>query len=1201
MPKPFVHLHLHTQYSLLDGAIKHTPLFERAKAMNMPAVAQTDHGNLFGSIEFYEKARANGIKPIIGCEVYLAGKSRFDKEGRERTEDGFDAISHLLLLAMNDTGYKNLMYLVSKGYLEGFYYRPRIDMDLLRARHEGLIATSGCLSSPVPRAIMLGEVDRAWSVAEEFQSIFGDRYYLEMQRHGIAAQDQVNAELVKMSSGLNIPLVATNDAHYLQHEDHAHHDALLCIGTASNLDDPKRFKFDGEGFYVKDGDEMREIFHDHPSAIERTLEIAERCDVEIPMGSYHMPEYQVPAGMSLDEAMEVQAWTGLRERMDLAPDEPIRNAEYADRMKHELQVIREMGYAGYFLIVADFINYAKRNGIPVGPGRGSSAGSLVAYGMGITGVDPVHYGIIFERFLNPERVSMPDIDVDFCMRGRDQVIRYVADKYGSGRPPDDGENVEGRYDQVTVAQIVTFGTLQARAAIRDVGRVLGMSFGDVDTVAKLVPEVLGITLSDAIAQSPELRSRIDSDGQVKRLIETALNLEGLTRHASKHAAGVVIGNRPLIELVPLYRDPKSGDVMSQYNMNCVEKIGLIKFDFLGLRTLTVMADAEVMIRERHDPEFRYEKVPLDDEKTFDMLCAGDTEGVFQVESSGMTDLLMRQKPRVFDDLAPLNALYRPGPLGAGMVDDYVNRRSGVTKVEYAIPELEEVTKPTLGVICYQDQVLQIAQKVAGYSLGEADLLRRAMGKKKPEVMAAQRTRFVDGAAARNIDRAKAATLFDQIAEFAAYGFPKAHSVAYALIVYQTAYLKANYPHEFLAALLTIESGNHDKLSRYIAHCRERGIRILPPDVNESGRSFCVVAAGASEIAAGASEIAAGASGVEIGDEEAIRFGFSGIKNVGAGAVDHLIEVRDADGPFESLFDFVERVDSRKVNRRVVESLVRCGTFDKLHPNRNAVWCSLAAALERGASVQRDRATGQASLFGALTGADSLDEPQLADVPSWTEREMLADEKELLGFYVTGHPLGAVAKDLARFTDTTSATSEGREGREVRVGGLLVGLRETRTRRGQRMAFGTLEDLEGTFDLVIFSEPFSQHSALLQRAKSGDEGSGPVPLVVTGTLEAGDPPKILVRDVMPLSQAEQKLTTALRVRVREAELSKDRLVALRDLLRAHAGDCAVYLHITIPGETETVLAVGGVRGVDPSQGLRRKIDTLFGRAVSETGL
>jgi len=739
VPKPFVHLHLHTQYSLLDGAIKHNPLFERVKALGMPAVAQTDHGNLFGTIEFYEKARANGVKPIIGCEVYFAGGSRFEREKREREEGGFDAINHLLLLAMNEQGYQNLMYLVSKAYLEGFYYKPRIDWSLLEDRHEGLICTSGCLSAPVPRAIMHGEPKRAWAVAEKFQRLFGDRYYLEVQRHGIAAQDTVNDELFKMSSDLGVPLVATNDAHYLEEDDHHHHDALLCIGTAANLSDDKRFRFDGRGFFVKDGDEMHELFGDHPEAVENTLEIAERCELEIPMGRYHMPEYQVPAGQSLEDAMAGQAWEGLRKKLGMEVDQPFETPDekaYAERMHHELSVINLMGFPGYFLIVADFINYAKSHDIPVGPGRGSSAGSLVAYGMNITDVDPIEYDIIFERFLNPERVSMPDIDVDFCMRGREQVIRYVAEKY-DGKRPEEGP-AEGRFDAMRVAQIVTFGTLQARAAIRDVGRVLGMSFGDVDRVAKLIPEVLGITLDDAIEQSPELRARMESDGQVSQLIETARKLEGLTRHASKHAAGVVIGTKPLIEMVPLYRDAKSGDVMSQYNMNCVERIGLIKFDFLGLRTLTLLADAERMIRRKPGcEEFDVNSIAMDDEATYDLLCRGDTEGVFQVESSGMTELVVNLKPRSFREVIPLVALYRPGPLQSGMVDEFVNRKSGATRVSYLHPSIQDLTEETLGVIVYQDQVLQIAQRMAGYSLGEADLLRRAMGKKKPEEMAKQ--------------------------------------------------------------------------------------------------------------------------------------------------------------------------------------------------------------------------------------------------------------------------------------------------------------------------------------------------------------------------------------------------------------------------------------------------------------------------------
>jgi len=1180
VPAPFVHLHLHTQYSLLDGAIKHNPLFERAKSANMPAVAQTDHGNLFGTIEFYEKARANGVKPIIGCEVYFAGGSRFDREKRQREETGYDAINHLLLLAMDARGYQNLMTLVSKAYLEGFYYKPRIDWELLEAHHQGLICTSGCLSAPVPRSVLANELDSAWTMAQDFSRLFGDRYYLEIQRHGISAQEVVNQELFKMHQDLGIPLVATNDAHYLEEHDHEDHDVLLCVGTAANVSDEKRFRFNGQGFYVKDGDAMREVFHDYPAAVEASLEIAERCDVEIPMGEYHMPDYQVPADKTLDEVMAQQAWVGLREKLGMEPDEPFEGDRktYADRLNHELGVIKTMGFPGYFLIVADFINYAKTNDIPVGPGRGSSAGSLVAYGMNITNVDPVEYDIIFERFLNPERISMPDIDVDFCMRGREQVIRYVAEKYDGAVP--EGDTLEGRYDEMKVAQIVTFGTLQARAAIRDVGRALGMPFGDVDRIAKLIPEVLGISISDAVAQSPELRALMQSDGQVSRLMETAGNLEGITRHASKHAAGVVIGTRPLIDMVPLYKDPKSGDVMTQYNMGCVERIGLIKFDFLGLKTLTLMADAERLIRRKPDCEdFDINAIPMDDEPTYDLLCRGDTEGVFQVESSGMTDLVLKLKPRSFREIIPLVALYRPGPLQSGMVDDYVARKAGSTKVEYLHPSIVDLTEETLGVIVYQDQVLQIAQRMAGYSLGEADLLRRAMGKKKADVMQRQRSRFVDGSIANDIDGAEAGRVFDLIVEFAGYGFPKAHSAAYAFITYQTAYLKANHRAEYLASVLTIESANHDRLSRYIAHVREQGIEILPPDVNESEKDFGVI-------------------------DGAIRFGFAGIKNVGAGAIDIILDARRGEGAFEGLFDFANRVDARKVNRRVVEALVQCGAFDSMHSSRASVWASIDTALERAASLQRDRAVGQESLFGGLSERFGPGDTKLVAAADWNERERLSFEKELLGFYVTGHPLASVAPLLARFTDTTALTAEGKGGREVRVGGLLTGLRETRTKRGQRMGFGQLEDLEGGFELVIFSEPFEEHAALLRCARdetAADGERGPIPLIIRGTLEEGDPPKILVRDVTRLDEAEQKLSASLHVRVQSPEVTKDRLIALKRLLRSHAGDCGVYFHITIPGESETVLDVGGIRGVSPSVELCREVDLLFGRPVTERSI
>ncbi len=1164
MTRPFVHLHLHSQYSLLDGAIKIDPLFSRAKALSMPAVALTDHGNLFGVVEFYEAARRAGVKPILGCEVYIASGSRFEKEKRERDESGFDAINHLLLLAQNETGYRNLIYLVSKGYLEGFYYKPRIDLDILRERSEGLIATSGCLSSMVCRAITGGQVQTAWQLVEEFSRIFPDRYYLEIQRHGIGLQDTVNAELTKMSSDLRLPLVATNDAHYLEACDHAHHEALLCIGTATNLDDPQRFKFDGHGFYVKDGDEMAEVFRDHPSAIANTLEIAERCDLElgIDTGSYHMPEYQVPAGRTREQVLQAQAWAGLRERLGLASDEPIppKLAEYGTRMEHELGVITSMGFAGYFLIVADFIGYARRHGIPVGPGRGSAAGSLAAWSLGITGVDPIEYDIIFERFLNPERISMPDIDVDFCMKGRDQVIRYVAEKY-------DGEGDDGR----RVAQIITFGKLQARAAVRDVGRVLGMSFGDVDRLAKMIPDTLGISLEEAIEQSAELRARIEADGQVQRLFDTARKLEGLTRHASTHAAGVVIGTAPLIETVPLYRDPRSGDVVTQFDMRCVEKIGLIKFDFLGLRTLTTIADAERRVRGRQ-PEFEIDGIPYDDPKTYDMLATGETEGVFQVESGGMTDLVVKLKPRTFKELIPIVALYRPGPLGSGMVEDYINRKNGLTKIEYLLPELEQLTAETLGVIVYQDQVLQIANRLAGYSLGEADLLRRAMGKKKPEEMAKQAERFVSGAVERGIDKKKAEEVFSLMAEFAGYGFAKSHSTAYALITYQTAYLKANHPREYLAALLTTESGNHDKLSRYIAHAQQLGIEILPPSVNESERDFTVVA-------------------------EGIRFGLAGVKNVGQGAIESILDARGSGGPFRSLFDFASRIDGRRVNRRVVESLVKCGAFDEIHAERADVWASLDVALEAGAAAQRDREIGQESLFGSL-GSEAAPEPSLVSTAPWTERQRLEQEKEVLGFYVTGHPLSAVAPQLARFADTRAGESAGREGRDVRAGGLIASLRETRTRRGSLMAFATLEDLEGSFDLVVFAETYAQYGGLLKQAHQTDGGEGPTPLLVAGTLEAGDPPKILVREVIELARAEEKLARELTVRIGAEEATPDRLTALRDRLARSPGECAVRVHLVIPDRSETVLAVSSLRGVRPDEGLKRDVDALFGRSVTE---
>jgi DNA polymerase-3 subunit alpha len=1147
----FAHLHLHTQFSLLDGAIKLGPLFEQIGALGQRACAMTDHGNLFGAAEFHEKARAAGIKPLIGCETYIATGSRFEKEKRAHDKSGFDAINHLLLIAMDRTGYRNLCTLVSKGYLEGFYYKPRIDLELLRQHSEGLIATSGCLSSMICRAIGAGETRRAWELCEDFARIFPGRFYIELQRHGIELQERANAELLKMAEELELPIVATNDAHYLHAHDHGPHEALLCIGTGTTLSDPNRFKFDGKGFFVKSAAEMAEVFHDLPKAVTNSVEIAERCNLELEMGVYQMPEFQVPEGQTREDVLRAESWVGLRSRLSLAPDAPLEGSHeaYSERLQMELDTICKMGFAGYFLIVADFIAYARKHGIPVGPGRGSSAGSLVTYSLGITGVNPLEYDILFERFLNPERISMPDIDVDFCMRGRDRVIDYVRKKY-------DGETGEKR-----VAQIITFGKLQAKAAIRDVGRVLGMTFGDVDRIAKLVPDVLGISLQEAIDSSPDLKKASD-DPQIKQLLDTALALEGLTRHASTHAAGVVIGNRPLIDLVPLYRDPKSGEVVTQFDMNMVERIGLVKFDFLGLRTLTIVSDAERLVRANGHPSFTVAGIPMDDKKTYELLSHGDTEGVFQMESAGMTELVTKLKPKVFREIIPLIALYRTGPLEAGATQEYVDRKLGVAKIDYFLPAFEQVTKETLGVIVYQDQVLQIANRVSGYSLGEADFLRRAMGKKKPEEMEKQRQRFMSGALANGVEQKKAQALFDMIEKFAGYAFPKAHSTAYALITYQTAYLKANHPREYLAALLTIESGNTDKLGKYIGHARERGIPVLAPELNSSERDFTVVA-------------------------EGIRFGFAGVKNVGEGAIEAILETRAAGGPFEGLHDFVSRVDSRRVNRRVIESLIKAGAFDFTKATRASLWQALPAALERAQRESRDRELGQASLFGV---SETRAVPVLPEVAEWGSQELLAGEKEMLGFYVTGHPLFEHARSLDLFTSfrLDRVPDDPSRRREVWIGGLLAGLRVQNTKKGDLMARATLEDLGGTLDVVFFPKTYAKVSALLQ--------SG-APVLVKGNV-AGEPerPELHAEEILMLVDAWNQRTSRLVVRVAEEGASGERLRELRRALDLVPGPVPVSLELQLPGGAAALFDLPRHR-VNVTEGLVSQLDELFGRGTA----
>ena len=948
----FIHLHLHSQYSLLDGAIRFEELFALAKQYRMPAVALTDHGNMFGAIEFYQKAIKNGVKPIIGCEMYVAPKSRLEK----KTGDGTEGFYHITLLAKNKTGYYNLIRLVSLAHLEGFYYKPRIDKDLLRQYNEGLIALSGCLKGEIATLLDKGDEHEAEIVALDYSEIFDrDRFFLEVMENGVESQRVINEKLYAMADKLSLPLVATNDCHYLRREDARAHEVLLCIQTGKTINDTDRMRFSTDQFYFRSPEEMKTLFAGREEPIANTMLIANQCNLELKFGEYHFPRFAVPPGESLDSYLENLAKEGLEKRlseMGMGDGSVARDRdEYLTRLGKELETIKSMGFSGYFLIVSDFINYAKKKGIPVGPGRGSAAGSLVAYSLEITDLDPIRYGLLFERFLNPERINMPDVDVDFCMKGRDEVIRYVTEKYGNDN----------------VAQIITFGKMQAKAVIRDVGRALDMPYNEVDRIAKLIPNTLNITLDQAQLQEPKLRELMESDERVRSLMTTAQSLEGLVRHASTHAAGVVISNKPLMEYLPLYRG-QNGEIITQYAMGDVEKIGLIKFDFLGLKTLTVLDKAVELINRNGRREIDIHHLDLGDKKTFELLGSGATTGIFQLESSGMKELLVKLKPESFDDIIALVALHRPGPLGSGMVDDFIKRKHGNVPIHFEIPQMEEILRETYGVIVYQEQVMKIAGSLANFSLGDADVLRRAMGKKDPKEMEKQKENFLEGARSKGIDSHKAESVFDLMAKFAEYGFNKSHSAAYALIAYQTAYLKVHYRLEFMAALLTCEMENTDKIVKYIGECHDMGIDILPPDVNESFRDFTV-----------------------IGNK--IRFGLAAVKNVGGGAVDSIISEREKNGPFKDIFDFCQRADPRKVNKRVLESLIKCGAFDFTGAHRSQMMAALNEAIEMAQLRQREKMSKQVSLFSSFRGgeANEGEHHQLPDIEEWHENQLLSFE------------------------------------------------------------------------------------------------------------------------------------------------------------------------------------------------------------------
>ncbi len=1165
---PFVHLHLHTQYSLLDGAIRFDDLIAKAKQYNMPAVAITDHGNMFGAAEFYLTCQKAGVKPIIGCELYLAPESRFSRDAKGIS----DAAYHLILLCENMQGYRNLSYLTSAGYKEGFYYRPRIDRELLSGRSEGLIAMSACLKGEVAMQCGRGRMEDAVATARWYSELFPDRYYIELQENTIPEQDVVNKRLMEVAAELKLPLVATNDCHYLNREDARAHEVLLCIQTGKTMEDPTHMRFSVDEFYVKSPEEMARAFSYVPEAVSNTLTIAGRCDLDLPVDgkTYYFPHFEPPAGQNHDDMLRDLATEGLKERMMsiLAkyPDMTLEQQQgYFDRLTIELDCIRDMKFPAYFLIVSDFIRWAKDKGIPVGPGRGSAAGSLVAYSIKITDLDPLPYNLLFERFLNPERISMPDIDVDFCQDRRGEVIQYMVEKYGRDR----------------VCQIITFGTMKAKAAIRDVGRALNMTYGDVDRIAKLIPDDLNITLKEALQKEPQLGELSAADPQVKELLDTALCLEGLTRHASTHAAAVVVAPEPLEEFLPLYKDQKTGSINTQYSMKYVELVGLVKFDFLGLKNLTVIANAVKLVRAGKDPLFDVTTLRDDDQASYDLISAGNTTGVFQLESSGIKEMLVRLKPSCFEDVIAACALYRPGPLESGMVKDFIECKHGRQKVVYELPQLEPILKDTYGVIVYQEQVMQIARSLAGYSLGQADLLRRAMGKKDAVVMDKEKIPFLEGAAQQGVDQKKAEAIFDLMAKFAAYGFNKSHSAAYALIAYQTAYLKAHYPVEFMAALLTCDMDSTDKVVKNISDCREQGIEVLPPDINSSGLSFTVVGT-------------------------SMRFGLGAVKNVGAGAIEAILEMR-TEGPFKSLYDFCERVDLRRVNKRVIESLIKCGAFDSTGATRSAQMEGLEAASSYGQKIQEEKASAQVSLFCTeeVSRGNATGGMKLPNTPEWHDKEKLAFEKEALGFLITGHPLDRYIDDIKRLTNTDIACMvEMGEGSEVRICGIVSAFKEITTKKGDRMGFVTIEDLTGSVEITVFSDIYATTSAML---KSDD------PLLVVGKLEKGEKGcKVLVMkggeenngkrfqrdrgpagDIKLLSEARSQTTRKVSFILRVDETPAEQITLLKEVIERHPGSVPVCIQFLIPARSRSFMPLEAAMSVAASDELRLEVERLLG--------
>ncbi|WP_025209441.1 DNA polymerase III subunit alpha [Hippea sp. KM1] len=1088
----FVHLHNHSEYSLLDGASRIKYMVEKAKNSGMEAVALTDHGNMFGALEFYKTAKSNGIKPILGFEGYISPTTLDDRDVKGNY--------HITLLAKNKKGYENLMYLCSMGFLKGFYYKPRIDKNLLREHSEGIIAGSACLHGEVQLRLLDNDFEGAKKVVQEYKEIFGkDNFFLEIMRHGLEDQERIDKDIIRLGLETDTPIVATNDCHYLNKEDAIAQDALLCVQTNKHLDDEDRMRMGSNEFYFKTEEEMLELFKDNPEFVYNSKTIADICNVELELGKLAPPHYQTPDGSDEKEFLRRLAYEGLEKRTQGFDKD--KKELYKKRLEHELAIIEQMGFSGYFLIVWDFVNYAKRNGIPVGPGRGSAAGSLVSYSIGITDIDPIKYNLLFERFLNPERVTMPDIDVDFCAERRDEVIHYVREKYG----------------EYNVAQVITFGTMGAKAVVRDVARVLGFSYKDADKIAKMIPN--GEDLDGAIKSNSQLKQEIDKDEKVKKLFEISKTLEGVKRHASIHAAGVVISTEPIYKSCPLYKAPGEDTIAVQFSKDYLEDIGLIKFDFLGLKNLTIIDTTVKLIGNGFD----ISKIPLDDEKTYKLLQRGDTLGVFQLESSGMQRLIMDLKPTVFEDLIALVALYRPGPLGSGMVQDFIDRKHGKKPIEYPLPELEDILKDTYGIILYQEQVMQIASKLAGYSLGEADILRRAMGKKKKEVMDEQRVIFVERAVERGIPKDKAEYIFDLMAKFAEYGFNKSHSAAYAYIAYQTAYLKAHYPAYFMSALLTSEKNNTDNIAKYIEECNRMKITVLPPDINDSFHDFAVA---------------------EKDGKKVIRFGFSAIKNVGDAAIENIIEVRKG-GRFESIFDFLKRVDTRKVNKKVLESLIKSGCFDSLHKNRAALLASIDILLDWVSSSAKKANKKMISLFGASKEEESY--PELVDAEELTQEKILEYERELLGFFVSSNPLSKYENIVSAVITADSESALNSVNREVIMAGIPVAVKKMKTKKKEPMAIVKLMDLKGTFEATVFPKLYEAYGELFEKNKL---------LVIVGSLDpTTEKVNVVVRDIVEYDKLHDYIEG---VEVFLSERDLESIERIKTILQRNKGDKPLFI-------------------------------------------